>query len=213
MPVRERQSLLGNRCRTRRNISAIAAEAHRVQYDFIDGYARHMRDALAHASFNGYTGTPIELPDANTRAVFVDYISVYDIHRAVQAGAMVPIYSESRLAAALGVPAADAGIAAELSGALRTAVWRGILVNTRGRLQIAARTIGDYQRDLLKEHFVAALPGRQWVERVAALRNFARWLGFKRTGKAIDDSARSVINGLLREGRLASAGTQIRREL
>jgi type I restriction enzyme R subunit len=82
----------------RRNIVVIADEAHRSQYDFVDGFARHMRDALPHASFIGFTGTPIELADANTRAVFGEYISVYDIQRAVQDGATVPIYYESRLA-------------------------------------------------------------------------------------------------------------------
>jgi len=82
----------------RRNIVVIADEAHRSQYDFIDGYARHMRDALPNASFIGFTGTPIELKDANTRAVFGDYISVYDIERAVEDKATVPIYYESRLA-------------------------------------------------------------------------------------------------------------------
>ena len=82
----------------RRNVVVIADEAHRSQYDFIDGYARHMRDALPRASFIGFTGTPIELQDANTRAVFGDYISIYDIQRAVQDGATVPIYYESRLA-------------------------------------------------------------------------------------------------------------------
>ncbi len=82
----------------RRNIVVIADEAHRSQYDFIDGFARHMRDALPHASFVGFTGTPIEKADANTRAVFGDYISVYDIQRAVVDGATVPIYYESRLA-------------------------------------------------------------------------------------------------------------------
>ena len=82
----------------RRNIVVIADEAHRSQYDFIDGYARHMRDALPKASFVGFTGTPIELQDANTRAVFGDYISVYDIQRSVEDGATVPIYFESRLA-------------------------------------------------------------------------------------------------------------------
>ncbi len=60
----------------RRNIIVIADEAHRSQYDFIDGFARHMRDALPNASFIGFTGTPIELTDKNTRAVFGDYISV-----------------------------------------------------------------------------------------------------------------------------------------
>ena len=82
----------------RRNIVVIADEAHRSQYDFIDGYARHMRDALPNASFVGFTGTPIELRDANTRAVFGDYISIYDIQRAVEDEATVPIYYESRLA-------------------------------------------------------------------------------------------------------------------
>ena len=82
----------------RRNIVVIADEAHRSQYDFIDGFARHMRDALPNASFIGFTGTPIELEDANTRAVFGDHISVYDIQRAVEDGATVPIYYESRLA-------------------------------------------------------------------------------------------------------------------
>jgi type I restriction enzyme, R subunit len=82
----------------RRNIVVIADEAHRSQYDFIDGFARHMRDALPNASFIGFTGTPIERTDANTRAVFGDYISVYDIQRAVTDGATVPIYYESRLA-------------------------------------------------------------------------------------------------------------------
>ncbi len=82
----------------RRNIVVIADEAHRSQYDFIDGFARHMRDALPNASFVGFTGTPIERQDANTRTVFGDYISIYDIQRAVQDGATVPIYYESRLA-------------------------------------------------------------------------------------------------------------------
>ena len=90
----DRHPLLSNR----RNIVVIADEAHRSQYDFVDGYARHMRDALPSASFIGFTGTPIELADASTRAVFGDHISVYDIQRAVEDGATVPIYYESRLA-------------------------------------------------------------------------------------------------------------------
>jgi len=96
----------------RRNIVVIADEAHRSQYEFGShlvkrkdgtaymghGFAKNMRDALPHASFIGFTGTPIELQDANTRAVFGDYISIYDIERAVLDGATVPIYYESRLA-------------------------------------------------------------------------------------------------------------------
>ncbi len=82
----------------RRNIVVIADEAHRSQYDFIDGFARHMRDALPNASFIGFTGTPIELEDANTRSVFGDYISIYDIQRSQDDGATVRIFYESRLA-------------------------------------------------------------------------------------------------------------------
>jgi len=82
----------------RQNVVVIADEAHRSQYDFIDGLARHLHDALPNASFIGFTGTPLELIDRNTRAVFGDYISIYDIQRAVQDGATVPIYYESRLA-------------------------------------------------------------------------------------------------------------------
>jgi type I restriction enzyme R subunit len=82
----------------RHNIVVIADEAHRSQYDFIDGFAKHMRDALPNASFIGFTGTPIEKADANTRSVFGDYISIYDIQRAVDDHATVPIYYEGRLA-------------------------------------------------------------------------------------------------------------------
>ena len=82
----------------RSNIVVMADEAHRSQYDFIDGYARHMREALPNATYIGFTGTPIESADRDTRAVFGDYVSVYDIQRAVEDGATVPIYYESRLA-------------------------------------------------------------------------------------------------------------------
>lgn len=67
----------------RRNIIVIADEAYRSQCDLIDGLARDMRYALPNASFVGFTGTPIERTDANTRAVFGDYLSIYDIQRAV----------------------------------------------------------------------------------------------------------------------------------
>jgi type I restriction enzyme R subunit len=82
----------------RRNIIVIADEAHRSQYDFIDGFAKHLRDALPHASFIGFTGTPIETTDKNTQAVFGDYIDVYDVQQAVADGSTVSIYYESRLA-------------------------------------------------------------------------------------------------------------------
>ncbi len=82
----------------RRNIVVIADEAHRSQYDFMDGYARHMRDALPNATFIGFTGTPIEKEDKNTQAIFGDYVDIYDIQQAVEDGATVRIFYESRLA-------------------------------------------------------------------------------------------------------------------
>ena len=82
----------------RENIVVSADEAHRSQYDFIDGFARHMRDALPNASFIGFTATPLERGDRSTPAVFGNYIDTYDILRAVEDGATVPIYYEGRLA-------------------------------------------------------------------------------------------------------------------
>jgi len=81
----------------RRNIIVIVDEAHRSHYDDLDGYARHLRDALPHATLIAFTGTPISFEDRNTRAVFGDYIDIYDLTRAVDDGATVPVHFESRL--------------------------------------------------------------------------------------------------------------------
>ncbi len=92
----------------RRNVIVIADEAHRSQYGFAGkldadtgemayGFARHLRDALPNASFIGFTGTPVETADHNTRSVFGNYIDVYDVRRAVDDGATVPIYYEARI--------------------------------------------------------------------------------------------------------------------
>jgi type I restriction enzyme R subunit len=93
----------------RSNVVVMADEAHRSQYGFrakvvsktgeiAYGFAKYLRDALPNASFIGFTGTPIEATDVNTPAVFGNYIDIYDISRAVEDGATVPIYYESRLA-------------------------------------------------------------------------------------------------------------------
>jgi type I restriction enzyme R subunit len=82
----------------RRNVVVIADEAHRTQYDLIDGLARNLRDALPNAAFIGFTGTPTEAADHNTRAVFGEYIDVYDLSQAVEDGATVRVYYEARLA-------------------------------------------------------------------------------------------------------------------
>ncbi|MEW6331078.1 MAG: type I restriction endonuclease subunit R, partial [Pseudomonadota bacterium] len=154
----------------RRNIVVMADEAHRSQYDFIDGYARHMRDALPHASFIGFTGTPIEKSDANTRAVFGDYISVYDIQRAVTDGATVPIYYESRLAK-LELKAAERpkidpefeeiteGQEVERKERLKTK-WAQLeaVVGSENRIQLIARDLVDHF-----ENRLATLEGKGMV--------------------------------------------------
>ena len=101
----------------RRNIIVLADEAHRTQYGFkpktvdekdkdgnvigkkiVYGFAKYLRDALPNATYLGFTGTPIESSDVNTPAVFGDYVDIYDISQAVEDGATVKIYYESRLA-------------------------------------------------------------------------------------------------------------------
>lgn len=92
----------------RRNVVVVADEAHRSQYGFGEtlaadgtlkaGLAKHMRDALPNATYLGFTGTPIESNDKSTKAVFGDYVDIYDLTRAVEDGATVKIYYESRLA-------------------------------------------------------------------------------------------------------------------
>jgi type I restriction enzyme R subunit len=81
----------------RTNIIVIVDEAHRSHYDDLDGYARHLKDALPNATLIAFTGTPISKADHNTREVFGDYIDVYDLSRAVEDGATVPVTFEPRL--------------------------------------------------------------------------------------------------------------------
>ncbi|MCR2831041.1 type I restriction endonuclease subunit R [Acidithiobacillus ferrooxidans] len=81
----------------RKNVIVMVDEAQRSQYEILDGYAANLRAALPNATFVAFTGTPLELDDRDTRVVFGDYIDIYDIQRAVEDGATVPIYYESRL--------------------------------------------------------------------------------------------------------------------
>ena len=159
----------------RRNVVVIADEAHRSQYDFIDGFAGHMRDALPNASFAGFTGTPIELQDANTRAVFGDYISIYDIRRAVEDQATVPIYYESRLAKlALDEserPHIDSGFEEATEGEeidrkekLKTR-WAQLeaIVGAERRLALVARDIVSHFEDRLQAMDGKAMDGKAMV--------------------------------------------------
>ncbi|MFA5162771.1 MAG: type I restriction endonuclease subunit R [Elusimicrobiales bacterium] len=155
----------------RKNIVVIADEAHRSQYGFgaktvyekdgsgartTYGFAKYMRDALPHASFIGFTGTPIEKEDANTRAVFGDYVSVYDISRAVEDGATVKIYYESRLAKVHLKPeqaaTLDADVATVTEGEETTATDRAkakwaqleAIVGHQDRLRVLAADMVDH---------------------------------------------------------------------
>ena len=128
-----------------------------------------MRDALPHASFIGFTGTPIEKTDANTRAVFGDYISVYDIQRAVEDKATVPIYYESRLAKLeleSGEPEESTLISRRLPKARKWSAARSCKPNGRIEASSAPKSgIGTIAKDLV-QHFeerLEAMDGKAMV--------------------------------------------------
>ncbi len=98
-----------------------------------------------------------------------------------------------------------------ISDAIRTAVRRQIADASSPRIRIYGRNISEYDRGHLKEQLCASLAGSAWHDRDDAVRGFARWMGFSRTGTQIDDTSRSLINGLIREDRLETRGTEIRR--
>ena len=162
----------------RRNIVVIADEAHRTQYGFEAkvkyikdkdgneigtdigyGFAKHMHDALPNATFIGFTGTPVESTDKNTKAVFGEYVDVYDIERAVRDGATVPIYYENRFAKLkldqLVVDDIDEAISKVaqdmpeyiVKGAVERATRQESIVGNTKRLQIIAEDIITHYED------------------------------------------------------------------
>lgn len=165
----------------RRNVIVIADEAHRSQYGFRAkinkktaiisyGFAKYLRDALPKASFIGFTGTPIEATDVNTPAIFGNYIDIYDISRAVEDGATVPIYYESRLARIEfnknEKPAIDAEVATltegdpELEQEQLKKKWSTIeaLIGNEKRLTIVAKDIIEHF-----ENRIIALDGKAMI--------------------------------------------------
>jgi hypothetical protein len=116
-----------------------------------------------------------------------------------------------KIAKELGYDRVGSKIEETLDSDIRTAVKRGILENERGTLKILCKTIEGYERDFLKDQFLASI-GRPWVEREEGVRAFTRFMGFRRAGEKIQDTVRSLINGLLREDRLESDGHLIRRK-
>lgn len=116
------------------------------------------------------------------------------------------------VARALGYRRTGARIQEVLHADLLTAVRRGILENIDGTLRLCARSITDLDRDFLKQQFLAAI-GRPWIDRNTAIRDFCRWLGFASTGPLIEETARSLIDGLLRESRLEADGAELIRRV
>jgi hypothetical protein len=108
-------------------------------------------------------------------------------------------------------PSPDDQVGEELDSVIRTALRRNILESRGDKLALGARSIIDYKRDFLEDQFVASMLGRSWVERDEGVLRFSIWLGFRRASSFIDGAARSVINGLLRDGRLEARGSLIRR--
>lgn len=150
----------------RRNVIVIADEAHRSQYGFSEtldrqgrlksGLAKHMRDALPGATYLGFTGTPIESNDKSTRAVFGDYVDVYDLTRAVEDGATVRIFYESRLAK-IELSEADLAVLDDLADEITESVeedaataaksrWSRLeaVVGAEARLDLVARDIVEH---------------------------------------------------------------------
>jgi hypothetical protein len=115
------------------------------------------------------------------------------------------------LAGQVGFARVGSRIRESLDNVVRTAMRRGILENNGSGFRIHARSLEQYDRSFLKEQFLASLRGKAWTERDDAVQGFARWMGFRRTGSTFADTARSLINGLIREERLESDGSRIRR--
>jgi type I restriction enzyme S subunit len=111
------------------------------------------------------------------------------------------------IAYALGYQRLGPRIREALSGALIAAVRRGIVVNAGSNYRLGFRSFADCPRDALKDAFESAI-GRAWIVREDAIRAFARWAGFGRVGDVIDQTARSLINGLIREGRVETDGPE-----
>ena len=117
----------------------------------------------------------------------------------------------TELARLSGYSRTGARVREDMENTIRTAVRRGILQSSGEGLAINAHTIAEFDKEFLKDQFLASMKGRGWTDRDDSIRMFARWLGYRRTGPWIEEAARSLINGLIRQSRLESDGSRIRR--
>jgi type I restriction enzyme R subunit len=152
----------------RRNVIVIVDEAHRSHYDDLDGFARHIRDALPHAAFIAFTGTPISLGDRDTREVFGQVIDTYDLTRAVADGATVPVAFEPRL---ITVQLAEALTTEELDEAADEAT-RGLDDVERARLEAQVAAINAVYGAPERLKALAADIVEHWERRRDAMRPF-----------------------------------------
>ncbi|WP_036284225.1 type I restriction endonuclease subunit R [Microbacterium luticocti] len=152
----------------RRNVIVIVDEAHRSHYDDLDGYARHLRDALPHATLIAFTGTPISLAERDTRAVFGDYIDIYDLTRAVADGATVPVSFEPRL---IKVALAD-GVTDEQIDRAADEVTTGLDDTERARVEASVAVVNAVYGAPERLDKLAADLVAHWEERRARMRPF-----------------------------------------
>lgn len=152
----------------RRNIVVVVDEAHRSHYDNLDGYARHLRDALPHAALIAFTGTPISFEDRNTRDVFGEYIDIYDLTRAVDDGATVPVYFESRL---VKVAFAD-GVTEDQLDATADEVTVGLDDTERDRIERSVAVVNAVYGAPARLDQLAADLVAHWETRRAAMTEF-----------------------------------------
>jgi type I restriction enzyme R subunit len=158
----------------RRNVVVVADEAHRSQYGFSEslaadgtlksGLAKHMRDALPNATYLGFTGTPIESTDKSTRSVFGDYVDIYDLTRAVEDGATVRIFYESRLVK-VSLDADDNAALDALADEITEQVEQDAAAKAKSRWARVEAIVGAEERlNLIAQDIVD-----HWEKRTAAL--------------------------------------------
>ena len=152
----------------RRNIIVVVDEAHRSHYDDLDGYARHLKDALPRATLIAFTGTPIAFDDRNTQAVFGDYIDIYDLTRAVEDGATVPVYFEPRL---IRVTLAD-GVSAEQLDSAADELTEGLDDAERARVEQSVVVVNAVYGAPERLAALAADLVAHWEARSAAMQPF-----------------------------------------
>ena len=149
----------------RRNVLVIVDEAHRSHYDDLDGYAAHLRHALPGASFIAFTGTPISFTERDTRQVFGDYVDVYDLTRAVEDGATVPVYFEPRL-----IPLARlADVTEDVIDAAADEATEGLDAIERAKVERSVAVINELYGHPDRIRRLAADLLAHWAQRKAAM--------------------------------------------